>query len=197
MTRYGLDYGGYLSPTQITSAATPTPPTFVMRYLREIGAGEIATLHAAGIDVGMIFEYPADVGPGGIPSPLGGYNQGIADGKLALSQLANLSAPDIAVYYTVDFGPKRAQLKVIAQYFKGIASVFPFARIGGYADYSTVGYLFNNSLIAFGWQTVDRSGTNFNSRCVLYQYKLYQQIGPVSTDFNEAFADTFGLWTSA
>ena len=73
MSRFGLDYGGYLP----ASAHKAVGSTFACRYLRELGGGEVNELIGAGIDVVLIYERDA-------LRPLRGFDQGVFDAKEGL-----------------------------------------------------------------------------------------------------------------
>lgn len=182
--RFGLDYGGYLTPAQHQAVHS----TFACRYLRELGVVEARDLHAAGIDVVLIYERNAS-------RALGGHGQGVADAQEARVQADRLGAPaTTAVYFAVDFDETPAQAPTVADYFRGIRTVLPPGRIGAYGGYWTVMRLFDLGLITFGWQTYAWSGGHFEQRCRLYQYLNNQRLGGINVDYNHAFAADFGQW---
>lgn len=187
MTRFGLDYGGYLTPAEHQAVYS----TFAMRYLRELGAREVHDLHAAGIDVGLISEHAAT-------EALGGFAAGVARAKSDLAQAAVLRVPStVAIYAAVDFDETPAQAPTVRDYFRGRNTIIPLERSGAYGGFWSIMRLFDAGVITYGWQTYAWSGGRFDQRCHLYQYLNNQRVGNVNVDYNHAFGSSFGQWAAA
>ena len=151
--RFGLDYGGTLSPAAHHSIGS----TFACRYLRELWAIEVNELIGGGVDVVLIHERLAD-------AALGGHAYGVRDAKDALGSANGFGAPThVPIYFAVDFDETPGQAATVADYFRGVASVIGLARTGAYGGYWTVSRLFDAGLIKWGWQTYAWSGSQLRS----------------------------------
>lgn len=200
MTRFGLDYGGYVPPATLRARGI----AFVCRYLREIGAQEVHDLHAAGIDLVLIHEYSGT-------TPRDGRAGGLADGRLANEQADRLGVPDSTViYYTADFDASPAEQAPINAY---IEATNAFKRPGGlYGGFWPLHRAFNAGVLRWGWQTYawsgfvpslgvpkgairsPETGGYFDPRCSLYQYSNNLSLAGVSVDFDHAYPLNFGQW---
>ena len=185
ITAFGLDYGGTLSPAAHHSVGS----TFACRYLRELWASEVNELIGGGVNVVLIHERLAD-------AALGGHAYGVRDAKDALGSANALGAPTrVPIYFAVDFDETPGQAPVVADYFKGVASVVGLGRTGAYGGYWTVSRLFNAGLIKYGWQTYAWSGSNFDGRCQLFQYSNDHYVAGVNVDYDHAYAADYGQWS--
>ena len=140
----------------------------VMRYVapaqdapKVIYAPEYAALRAAGLQVGLNWEWYADRAREGAAS-------GTADAQEALRQ-ANALGYGGAIYFSVDYDAPPADQPAINAYFQACAQVIGLARLGCYAGYWPLSRLFDAGLIIYGWQTIAWSGGNRESRAHLYQ----------------------------
>jgi hypothetical protein len=157
------------------SDARPSPKalhvegyTFVVRYLsnyspKNLTKSEADTLKADGLDVVVVWE-------DGAQNSLGGYNQGVKDAKEASAQ-ANADGMPAGrpIYFAIDFDAQASEQSTINAYFDGVASVIGRARTGAYGGYYVIERLFNDSKIAFGWQTYAWSYGHWDGRAQLRQ----------------------------
>jgi hypothetical protein len=187
--------------------------TAVMRYLgwdsepgyASIGKNllppECRALLAAGVAVGVVFEY-------GQRAPLEGAPQGRLDGALAGAQLTALAAPARACcYFAVDFdvpdyasslpdtpGNAAAKLGAVARYFSGARAALPSSyRVGVYGGYYAVKRVLDARLAVLGWQTGAWSGQQLDRRAVLYQSGA-TTIGGADVNLHEGTSPDFGQW---
>ena len=99
--------------------------------------------------------------------------------------------PTRPIYFSVDADVQGAQT---ANYFKGVASVLGLARTGAYGSYKVLQYLFDQRLIAWGWQTYAWSGGAWEPRAHIQQYLNGQQLSGHSVDYNRSMRNDFGQW---
>src|SRR6266480_6912934 len=84
-------------------------------------------------------------------TPLKGYDAGVGEALEANKiHLACGGPPSRPIYFSVDTDAGGEQ---VAAYFQGVAKVLGLARTGAYGSYRLLKYLFDNGLIAWGWQT--------------------------------------------
>jgi hypothetical protein len=173
-----------------------------MRYLAGgAGAGKELTdlerkqLHAEGIGVGLVWETVA-------ARARDGFSAGQRDAIRANAQLDALGAPDVAIFYAVDFDV--ANLGEIEPYFDGVV------RAGGrepgvYGEYAVVEHLVGSGRLRLGWQCAAWSGNgqgtggSIQNRRLSKHATLFQHVGYVvddTSDHNSVTADAAGwLWT--
>lgn len=126
---------------------------FILRYLKNVAAAEVAALHRAGLIVGFIWETTAT-------RALDGAAAGAEDGQKALAMMQSLGAPaTCAIYATVDNdigAGDDTDIAAVEDYFAAFDSVLwgngdpPNYPIGGYADGTVLGALRDHGL-PFMW----------------------------------------------
>lgn len=198
MTIAGIDYSfDHPSAAQIRSSGA----AFACRYLAPINsstrakvitAPEASALHAAGVDIVLVWEWTAD-------RATSGRTAGIADAKAALAQADALGADGVPIYFAVDFDASSAQLRTtgaVYQYAQGWASVLGAARSGVYGGYAAVSTLMSAGLCRYGWQTNAWSGGRWYAGAQIRQTGAGNIAGH-SIDWNTATTDTYGQWEAA
>ncbi|HEX7742799.1 MAG TPA: DUF1906 domain-containing protein, partial [Sphingobium sp.] len=208
--RRGVDYSwDRPDPKALTDGGY----TFVVRYIsndhRTMGTpweknltfGEARTLCAAGLDIVLAWE-----GVALDRDALKGYGQGVADAHAAIVFAQQVGAPDWApIYFAVDWNTAPGELSLIADYFRGIASVIGLTQVGVYGGYQVVNYLLDLTLVRYGWQTYgwstfeDPAGggskyLHWDERAQLRQVLNNQRVGGAAVDLDEAYTDQFGQW---
>lgn len=187
--------------------------TTVMRYIgwdgvsgypntgKNLSKAEADAYIAAGISIGLVFEYTAN-------APALGARQGLKDATLAKEQLADLGAPvTTGVYFAVDFDipdyspgiastPENARAKLgpVGDYFAAIQRFAGGYRIGAYGGYWAVSRLFDSKLITMGWQTIAWSGGNIDKRINLLQTTQKSPIAGSDVNIHEQKQADFGQW---
>ena len=169
---------------------------------KNITRAEALELTGAGIAVFLAFEYTADAAKGGA-------QLGRADGRLSITQLGALGAPDgITVYFAVDFDigdyapqlpdtPANAIAKLgpVADYFRAIAMLGGRTyRIGCYGGYYACKRLLDAGLAVMAWQTGAWSGGQRDPRAVLYQLAGTAALGGADVNIHESAGPDFGQW---
>jgi hypothetical protein len=99
------------------------------------------------------------------------------------SEWISLDTPVIFTFADEQF-PDRA---LLAAAHSGAASVLGPGRCGGYGGVDTIGYLFDNQLVVYGWQTYAWSGGRVDPRA-----QLYQRLNTATVDYDVAYAEDFG-----
>ncbi len=124
--------------------------------------------------------------------PLEGVNAGKWDAdkahKIHLACGGPASRP---IYFSIDRGVAGEQ---VANYFHGVADVLGLARTGAYGSFRVLKYLFDNHLIAWGWQTYAWSYGQWESRAHIKQYHNGAVMAGHSVDYNESIKSDFGQW---
>ena len=173
-----------------------------MRYLaggagqgKEITDLERRQLHEEGLGLGLVWETTA-------ARARDGFSAGQRDAIRANAQLDALGAPDVAVFYAVDFDV--ADLSSIEPYFDGVA------RAGGreagvYGEYAVVEHLVGSGRMRLGWQCAAWSGNgegtggSIQRRRLSKHATLFQHVGYVlddTSDHNSVTSSAGGwLWT--
>jgi hypothetical protein len=176
---------------------------FAARYLsfnttgKNLTAAEAQQLHAAGIATVSNWEDTAQ-------AATGGFDQGVADARAAAGQHAACGGPaSRPIYFSVDYdapdaapgsSDPAAKLGVVANYFRGVASVVGPARTGAYGGYWTISRLFDAGLIRFGWQTVAWSGGRWDGRAQLRQTSVNVTVAGANCDIDESTTSDYGQW---
>lgn len=122
----GLDAAAILTPyaKRIADAGFVA----VGRYLKSLTRAEVDALHAAGLDVWLIYEYRG-------PRALDGAIAGGVDGRQARMQAISLEAPfGTRIYVTVDFDPQPEQMPAVLSYVAAFAGAISPYAIGAYAS---------------------------------------------------------------
>lgn len=163
---------------------------FVCRYLSTPGnpknatAAEISALHAAGIDVVLVFETVAN-------RALGGKAAGAADAKSAQAQVAALGFPNAVIYLVVDFDPHGHETMIVS-YIAAAAGVLSPTRTGVYGGLAAVKACLDAKACKYAWQTYAWSAGQWDPRRHLEQYQNGQHIGGASVDLDRARQRSFG-----
>ncbi len=170
---------------------------------KNITKSEAAGYIAGGIDIFLAFEYAKD-------AAAKGASQGLADGRLAMSQLSeNGAPPTMAVYFAVDFDlpdyapslpdtPKNALAKLgpVGKYFLAINNLKNPYEIGAYGGYYAVKRLLDALLVTKTWQTLAWSGGQVENRIDIFQNLAGPPFVGADIDVREhrATSADFGQW---
>ena len=168
MIMLGLDYsGGRPSGAAVARAGYG----FVVRYLAnglsgrvDLSAGEVSDMRANGVAVALIWERKIIGQPDRATE---GHGAGVADAQAAVAQASAVGLPDNPIYFCVDFdipdyspgnADARAKLGPVGDYFEGVLSVLPHARVGVYGGFYAVSRALDAGLAEWAWQTAAWSG---------------------------------------
>lgn len=183
----GVDYA-WSHPTR--KGLQQSHKQFVIRYLsndpsKNLSVLEEKNLLEAGIDVVLNWEAVGN-------AALGGRAQGEADARSAQLEAEALGQRDAAIYFSVDFEPTADQRTAIVEYFQGVNSVIGLERTGAYGGLQLIGWLFDDKVIHWGWQTLAWSYGKWDPRAVLRQYSVNDTVGGASVDLDVAVAEEYG-----
>lgn len=186
----GLDYVHGPSTADLKAAGI----SFVCRYLSEVNPAtqvklltpaEAQALSATGIGIVSNFEWYA-------ARATEGHTAGAQDAQLAAQQHAACGGPaSRPIYFSVDADVDGT---AVADYFRGVASVIGLSRTGAYGSYQVIKYLFDNHLIAWGWQTYAWSAGQWEPRAHIQQYENNVTIAGASVDRDRSMQADFGQW---
>jgi hypothetical protein len=167
---------------------------FACRYVgggsadKHLTATERDALHAAGIAIVANFESTQS-------RALGGFQAGSDDGDLADRAMRELGfPPTLPCYFSVDFDATDRQLPIVADYFRGVATQLPLARIGVYGGINTVNYLAGHQLARYFWQTYAWSHGRWAGVNHIQQYLNGQTLWRGRVDLDRSTAPDFGGW---
>lgn len=187
----GVDYAwARPSPAGLYAAGK----RFAARYLYGSTAGkaltksELDALHAAGLDVVLIWEQQA-------AEAKGGYAAGQDRARRAADCVRSLGAPaDTAVYFCVDYD--ETQLSRARDYFRGVTSVWPHGRTGIYAGQRVIQAAKDQGWCRWLWQTYAWSGGVWVPGAHLQQYRNGVTVAGGDVDLCRAMTAQFGQWNA-
>jgi hypothetical protein len=201
-TRQGIDYMA-TQPLATARAFKANGIDFVARYYDNsvgasakcLDAAEVATLHAAGLEIFTVFETCAGVCTGSCTgAPCGAdyfrRQQGSADGAAALAAAQAAGQPTGSqIYFAVDYDASDVDLVSITQYFNGVYDALGGSyTVGVYGSYRVCKYAQDHwPAVPHQWQTYAWSAGQKLAGMDLYQYQNGQQLAGVSVDLDEAY----------
>lgn len=163
------------------------------RNAKAITRSELATLHAAGLDVVINWEFRTTDSTEAVDD----YAHGQANARLALPMLAELGAPrGIAVVVSVDQDITAGTMSQAMSYLRGWKSVLDQAgfRLGVYGEYDVVKTAFDQGIVKIGWQTYAWSSGKWEPRAQIQQYRNGVQLAGGTLDLDRAVTSDFGQW---
>lgn len=167
--------------------------SFALRYCvpeisgKMISHGEIIAAHAAGIDVGFVYETTGETWRGGKP-------QGEQDAVAARTALDALGAPQsVACYHAVDSQVADSELPTVIQWLSAISDTMRPYRTGVYGQYSVIESAREHVPSAYRWQTQAWSDGHVSARCDLLQLGQ-QNVAGIAIDVDLAYITDFGQW---
>lgn len=169
---------------------------FVIRYIGDdlsppgklLTPNELADIRGHGLDLALVWENRTG-------DALEGYDAGVQYGRRALARAASLGYPDdCAIYFAIDFNVQPVDLEVVTAYIAGISENVPWQRIGAYGGLRVISYLFDRSLISWGWQTYGWSNEIWDPRAHVHQYSNNVTVAGAQCDLNTSTSDHFGQW---
>lgn len=190
MTIEGVDYSfARPSPQGLYNAGK----RFAVRYGgpgsdgKQLTAGELAALRAAGLDVVANAEGSA-----------GGYNDADTGRSWAASAegaFRGLGMPaDRPIYFSADWDASASDMAGIDAALRGSAAVIGAARVGIYGSYDVIEHCRKAGTAAWFWQTYAWSAGRVSSANHLYQYKNGVTVGGGDCDLTRAMVADYGQW---
>lgn len=169
---------------------------FALRYVvpsipgKMVSALEVATAHAAHVDMGFVYETDGTTWQGG-------KDAGIADGKAANDAMQSLKAPSgVTVYHSVDSQVLQSELPTVIQWVTGLQEGMPDYSIGIYGQYSVMETVASHFPHIRLWQTAAWSSGATYPALEMFQDSQVT-IGAVTLDTDSLFIaeDAAGFWT--
>lgn len=170
---------------------------FVVGYIsqdhtgKNITRSQIDALHAAGLDVALVFEYNPE-------SARGGAYAGTQDATIAVRCAQQLGAPrGMTIYYAIDYNARSAtEMAEITRYRVAAQAVTRAAgyEIGTYGGYYVCSFLAAHAFDGFLWQTSAWSSGQWEPSAVLRQVQNGIHVGSATVDRDEAMRPNFGQW---
>jgi len=183
----GLDYS-YGRPS--VPAMKAAGIGFAVRYLsgsdKGLSVAEKNDLHAAGIDVGLVYE-------GAAGDALGGRNAGLRSGAAATRFAEALGAPkDVVIYFTVDFDATASQIPTIQAYLIACAQACTYIA-GAYGNHRVLAG--RPGSVPFAWSTYAWAGGSGPAPGAhLYQYENNISLFGANVDRVRSLKDVWGQW---
>lgn len=187
----GVDYA-FSSPSATSLAAAGK--AFAMRYVgpgsatKHLTAAERDRLWAAGLAIVLLAE-------GAEGDALGGSNVGAAHARSAQQAAAALGAPNLPVYFAVDFDVTTGQWSAVANYLRGAASVIGAARVGIYGSVRAIQWAARDKVAAWFFQTYAWSAGQWYAGNHVEQYRNNQSLAGGTVDLCRAKVANYGQWT--
>jgi len=170
--------------------------TFAMRYVgpgsdaKHLTAQERDRIWAAGLSIVLLAE-------AGAQSALGGHDAGAQHARQAQTAATRLGAPNLPIYFAVDFDVTATQWPVVAAYLRGAAMVIGPARVGVYGGLRAVQWASRDKVAVWFFQTYAWSrGVWFPGNHV-EQYHNGVQLAGGTVDLCRATKPDFGQWSRA
>ncbi|OPC82997.1 hypothetical protein B4N89_20505 [Embleya scabrispora] len=199
-------------PTGIDFSFSRVPPataraaghTFAISYLTDLDTPhrakawtlpEITAYRAAGLGVVAVWQ---GGGPDRTTAWRGGYDRGRRDARLAAQQAGALGRPEgdqgRPVYFAVDYDVSSSDLAAVAEYFRGVRSVFDPANVGVYGGRRVIEWAMSSGAAAWWWQTGAWSGTYRVPGIHLWQRVPSTRLGSYDIDIDDAHQPDYGQW---
>lgn len=166
---------------------------FAMRYIvpsiggKMIQHQEIVAAHAAGIDLGFIYETDGHGWQAGAKA-------GVIDGSAARLALASIAAPaTCAAYFTIDSQVLGSAMSLVHSYLEAAsANVRPY-RAGVYGQYSVIEMAAQEMPELFRWQTMAWSDGHESDHADMLQLGQTTLDG-INLDVDALYQSHFGQW---
>jgi Domain of unknown function (DUF1906)/Abnormal spindle-like microcephaly-assoc'd, ASPM-SPD-2-Hydin len=168
---------------------------FVVRYVggttgsgKNISYSEAQAITAAGLEIVLVFESTAS-------RIRDGYNAGVTDAGIAVSQANAAGAPPgFFCYFACDYDAPLEDQTRINDYLDGASSVLGRSRVGIYGGYWPVKRALDSEKASKAWQTYAWSGGNKDPRVSIYQYLNGQTVAGATVDLNYGYGADYGQW---
>ena len=190
MSSEGVDtFSTALNPA-LTEA---TGKRFVLRYLQNLTAVEVARHHAAGLSVGVIWETTGK-------RALNGAASGTVDAQQALAAANKLGVPSGVpiILAECDTNITPNQIPTVAAYYKAAQAVLGAHRAWGYGGIVPARACLSLGVVGGWMQTYGWSGTPtvWDPRASIRQYLNAQRIGTTTVDL-DLMVTAVPLWDPA
>ncbi len=158
---------------------------------KNLTASDVRALHAAGLAVGLVYEYATT-------SALGGSARGTRDAGIAVGGARSLNVPGgVCLYTAVDWQVTSGQMAAVLAYALAFQRTCAAAgyRAGIYGSYDVCAYLAQHGYTGLLWQTYAWSGGRWWPGAVVRQEQNGIHVAGATVDKDETMATDWGQWT--
>lgn len=152
---------------------------------------DVDMIHAAGLSVGLVYEYSPQ-------SAAGGFYAGTRDADIAIAYAKALGAPPgVCLYAAIDWDVSNTQMINVAEYLRGYGTRVENAgyRHGMYAGYYPCIWARQNGYQGLLWQTYAWSGGLWFDGVAVRQTANGIIVGGANVDRDEAEVTDWGQWS--
>lgn len=170
---------------------------FALRYVvpsipgKMVSALEVASAHAADVDMGFVYETTGTTWQGGMTA-------GKTDAVAASDALASIKAPaGTAVYHAVDSSVSESEIPTVIQWVTGLVKSSGNYRIGVYGQFSVMRAVATSYPHVLLWQTPAWSANAVYPALEMFQDSQVR-IGALTIDTDSMFVPAIdaGLWVA-
>jgi hypothetical protein len=131
-------------------------------------------------------------------SALQGHALGVNHAIATLHDMNAKGVPaDRPAYFAVDFDVQENQWPAVRDYFNGIHTTIPLARIGIYGGHNAMVWAYRDGIADWFFQTYAWSGGVWFSGNHIEQYGNNHLVGGAQVDFCRSVQADFGQWGGA
>lgn len=194
MTSQSGDKGGDWVPAGMNYAAYRGGGfKFAIRYVvpsipgKMVTRDEIDAAHAAGVNVGFVYETTGTTWQGG-------RSAGMDDGRAANNAMLSLGVPHgLTCYHAIDSQVADSQLSTVTDWIIGLHDAMTDYHIGIYGQFSVMDWILSHEVDVMLWQTTAWSDGNVSPYIELFQSGQSMQSG-ITFDLDTQHQADAGFW---
>lgn len=167
--------------------------SFALRYVvpsipgKMVSALEVASAHAAKVDVGFVYETTGTTWQGGMTA-------GEEDGAASIDAIASIKAPKgIAVYHAVDSQVMDSEMPTVIQWVAGLTKSMTDYQVGVYGQFSVMQAIARAYPHVLLWQTPAWSSGGVYPALEIFQDSQVT-IGAITLDTDSLLEESAGFW---
>ena len=157
---------------------------------KNLTRAQVDAIHAAGMDVGLVYEFNPQ-------SAAGGMAEGIADANIAVQHARILDAPvGVCLYAAVDWDVQQPSMNAVMAYahaFQSICATYGY-RAGIYGSYNVCWALHSNGYTGLLWQTYAWSHGLWTNGLAVRQTQNGVHVAGADVDRDETMVADWGQW---
>lgn len=157
---------------------------------KNLTRADVDAIHAAGMSVGLVYEYNPK-------SALGGHTQALKDGMAALLSASYLQVPRmVALYAAVDWDVQPQEMSSVASYLAAYSQLIHNNgfRSGVYGGYNVCNAPAVRVNVDFLWQTYAWSGGRWAEPLAVRQVRNGVHVAGAVVDQDETSVADWGQW---
>lgn len=167
--------------------------SFALRYVvpsipgKMVSALEVASAHAAKVDVGFVYETTGTTWQGGMTA-------GEEDGAASIDAIASIKAPKgIAVYHAVDSQVMDSEMPTVIQWVAGLTKSMTDYQVGVYGQFSVMQAIARAYPHVLLWQTPAWSSGGVYPALEIFQDSQVT-VGAITLDTDSLLEESAGFW---